>query len=270
MQELVRCVHQDRDVKGRHVITSVAGTLDKQQGKKPSFIQDWADLGYEVRVQERRGGSEQFLDETLMVPMMETVRRFGSAKLGSGPGRKQHTLVLLSGDGNSNGRHHSFAEIIQDALSEGMFVEIWAWRSSASRVYTQEFIQHYGSSFSIHYFDNYRDQITRKFEAHMPPASAAAAASMAPIEEEDDDWMVFTSHLTPHISHLTLHTSHFKKVCPITCEVITDAAATKFAPKRYYERQSLEEWVQASGTCPTPKISTGVRIVLICQQVHAH
>jgi hypothetical protein len=162
-----------------------------------------------VRVQERRGGSEQFLDETLMVPMMETVRRFGSAKLGSGPGRKQHTLVLLSGDGNSNGRHHSFAEIIQDALSEGMFVEIWAWRSSASRIYTQEFIHHYGSSFSLHFFDEYRDRITRKFEAHSAPAAAAAASSMAPIEEEDDDWMVFTSHFTPHTSHFTPHTSHF-------------------------------------------------------------
>ena len=64
---LVRCVHQDRDVKGRHLITSVGGTLDKMHGKKPSFIQDWADLGYDVRVQERRGGSEQMLDEALMV-----------------------------------------------------------------------------------------------------------------------------------------------------------------------------------------------------------
>ena len=77
-----------------------------------------------MRVQERRGGSEQMLDEALMVPMLETIRRFGSSRLGSGPDRKQHTLVLMSGDGNNNGRHHSFAEIIQDALSEGMFVEV--------------------------------------------------------------------------------------------------------------------------------------------------
>jgi hypothetical protein len=239
----VQCVHQDRDVKGRFLITSVAGTLDKLQGKKPAFLQDWDALGYDVRVQERRGGTEQMLDEALMVPMLETIRRFGSSRIGTGPDRKQHTLVLLSGDGNSNGRHHSFAEIIQDALSEGMFVEVWAWRRSASRVYTQEFIQHYGASFSIRYFDDYRDRITRKADASpVVAASLAAALDPAVPNEDDDDWMV----------------------CPITCEVITDAAATTHAPRRFYERQSLVHWVQSSGTCPLTRKSCTVNDIISC------
>jgi hypothetical protein len=74
-----------------------------------------------------------------------------------------------------------------------------------------------------------------------------------------------TPHTTHHTSHLTPHTSHFKKVCPITCEVITDAAATKFAPQRYYERQSLEEWVQASGTCPLTRRACTVLDILYCK-----
>ena len=36
---LVRCVHQDRDVKGRHLITSVGGTLDKM-GVIPAYRVD--------------------------------------------------------------------------------------------------------------------------------------------------------------------------------------------------------------------------------------
>ncbi len=237
-------MHQDRDVKGRYLITSVAGTLDKLHGRKPALLQDWDALGYDVRVQERRGGREQMLDEALMVPMLETIRRFGCSRIGIGPDRKQHTLVLLSGDGNSNGRHHSFAEIIQDALAEGMFVEVWAWRRSASKVYTQEFMQHYGASFSIRYFDDHRDRITRKSDA-CPVVAASITAALgptAPSDDDDDDWMV----------------------CPITCEVITDAAATTHAPRRFYERQSLVEWVHSSGTCPLTRKSCTVHDIISC------
>ncbi len=74
-----------------------------------------------------------------------------------------------------------------------------------------------------------------------------------------------TLHLTLHTSHSQLTTSHFKKVCPITCEVITDAAATKFAPKRYYERQSLEEWVRASGTCPLTRRACSLQDIVSCK-----
>ena len=37
------------------------------EGRPPAFIQDWAELGYDVRLQQRRGGPEQMLDEALMV-----------------------------------------------------------------------------------------------------------------------------------------------------------------------------------------------------------
>jgi hypothetical protein len=152
--ELVQCVHQGRDVKGRFVITSIAGTLEAN--RQPAFIRDWEKAGYVVRVQERRGGSEQMLDEVLISSMQQTILRFGASKLGAGPGQKQHTLVLLSGDGNTNHDHHSFAETIQLALSDGMFVEIWAWKNSVSKVYTKSFMEHYGGSFSVRYFDDHR------------------------------------------------------------------------------------------------------------------
>ncbi len=149
---LVECVHQGRDVKGRHLITSVAKTLEG--GRQPAFIRDWQKIGYDVRVQERRGGGEQMLDEVLMVAMQQTIIKFGASKLGSE--QRQHTLVLLSGDGNRNDDHHSFAETIESALADGMFVEVWAWRNSVSRVYTQNFKKHYGGSFAIRYFDEFR------------------------------------------------------------------------------------------------------------------
>jgi hypothetical protein len=152
--QLVQCVNQGRDVKSGHVITSVAGKLE---GRQPAFIRDWEKAGYNVRVQERRGGSEQLLDEVLMSAMQETILKFSSAEpSAAGSGQRQHTIVLLSGDGNTNGNHHSFAETIQLALSKGMFVEIWAWRNSVSQVYTKAFMEHYGGSFSVRYFDDHR------------------------------------------------------------------------------------------------------------------
>lgn len=218
VSDLVDCVYQGRDVKGRYLVTSVAKSLDGN--RQPTFIRDWQKVGFDVRVQDRRGGSEQMLDEVLIVSMQATIMKFGASKLGTGPDQKQHTLVLLSGDGNTNHDHHSFAETIESALADGMFVEVWAWRNSVSRVYTQGFMKHYGGSFTVRYLDDYRfgtvtsaalmftgtfhgalclttslrDRITRKSNA----GSAVA-------DDDDGDWMV----------------------CPITCEVIIDAAATK-------------------------------------------
>lgn len=229
VSDLVDCVYQGRDVKGRYLVTSVAKTLDGN--RQPTFIRDWQKVGFDVRVQDRRGGSEQMLDEVLIVSMQATIMKFGASKLGTGPDQKQHTLVLLSGDGNTNHDHHSFAETIESALADGMFVEVWAWRNSVSRVYTQGFMKHYGGSFTVRYFDDYRDCITRKSNA----GSAAA-------DDDDGDWMV----------------------CPITCEVIIDAAATKYAPKRFYEKQSLENWVRVRGSCPLTRMACSPQDIISC------
>ena len=148
--DLVDCVHQGRDVQERHVITSIDKSLDGS--KQPAFIRDWQKLGYDVRVQERRGGSEQFLDEVLIVAMQQTMLKFGSSR----PDQKQRTLVLLSGDGNNNDDHTSFAETVECALGQGFFVEIWAWKHSASRVYTKSFKENYGGSFTVRFFDDFR------------------------------------------------------------------------------------------------------------------
>jgi len=120
-----------------------------------------------------------------MVPMQQAILRFGS-KVGAGPDQKQHTLVLLSGDGNRNDDHHSFADTIQEALRVGMFVEVWAWKNSVSRVYTQVFAEHYGGSFAVRYFDDYRDKIVRQ--------SAAGSGVGAAAVDDDDDWMVCLDH----------------------------------------------------------------------------
>jgi hypothetical protein len=148
--DLVDCVHQGRDVQERHVITSIDKSLDGS--KQPAFIRNWQKLGYDVRVQERRGGSEQFLDEVLIVAMQQTMLKFGSSR----PDQKQRTLVLLSGDGNNNDDHTSFAETVETALGQGFFVEIWAWKHSASRVYTKSFKENYGGSFTVRFFDEFR------------------------------------------------------------------------------------------------------------------
>jgi hypothetical protein len=108
-----------------------------------------------------------------------------------------------------------------------------------------------------------RDRITRKSNA----GSAAA-------DDDDGDWMV----------------------CPITCEVIIDAAATKvrhlsfartgrhacfcftnsrlcliqYAPKRFYEKQSLENWVRVRGSCPLTRQACSQQVCFLPLFVAMH
>ncbi len=52
--------------------------------------------------------------------------------------------MLLTGDGNDNAGRMSFIDAAERALQEGWMVEVWAWRGSTSRRYT-DFAREYSS-----------------------------------------------------------------------------------------------------------------------------
>ena len=73
---------------------------------------------------------EETVDDVIHAAILRDVTKFGRHPT-------PRTLVILTGDGNSNGGHTSFPEVIEQALSVGFNVEVWCWKGSASAVYTR-------------------------------------------------------------------------------------------------------------------------------------
>jgi hypothetical protein len=59
-----------------------------------------------------------------------------------------HTLVLLTGDGNSNNGASRFPDCVEKALRQGWKVEVWSWKRSTSQVY-RTFAGEYASQFEL-------------------------------------------------------------------------------------------------------------------------
>ena len=84
---------------------------------------------FKVHLSERPAGKgEQFVDDALIAQMQGCILE---AKGGS------NVLVLLSGDGNDNYGRQNFKSVCLRALENGMDVEVWSWRASCSRVYSE-------------------------------------------------------------------------------------------------------------------------------------
>jgi len=74
--------------------------------------------------------------------------------------RVRQTLVLVSGDGNTNGGLSNFPELLEAALRMGWNVELWSWKSSVNAVY-RKFALAYPQQFQLRLLDNHRHSITR-------------------------------------------------------------------------------------------------------------
>eukprot|EP01039_Chlorochromonas_danica_P001446 gene1446-1571_t len=119
----------------------------------------WEDFTYEVHLAHRHHGQrEQFVDDAMIAQVHDAVLRYPS------PPHPQHTLALLTGDGNDNHGRSSFFSASTLALQQGWKVEVWAWRACLSKQY-QDLLQSYGHDvglFRINYLDDHKDIITRQ------------------------------------------------------------------------------------------------------------
>jgi hypothetical protein len=111
-------------------------------------LEDWKELGYQVFMQHRDAAArEQFVDDALVAQMQRALLR---SKDENNSGK---TLVLLSGDGNSNEGRASFSEVVKEALFDrGWRVEVWCWKASCSTTY-RELQGMEGCNFSLFYLD---------------------------------------------------------------------------------------------------------------------
>jgi hypothetical protein len=101
----------------------------------------WAGAGYQVNLWDERTGPEVNIDESLQAQMWKALSRDYSTP---------HTLVLLTGDGNSNNGASMFPDcVVEKALRQGWKVEVWSWKRSTSQVY-RTFAGEYASQFELH------------------------------------------------------------------------------------------------------------------------
>jgi hypothetical protein len=143
IEKMMEIVVNMRGVSHQLAVGSVASEQAQSQFNR------WDRVGFEMRILQRLpNGKEQAVDEVLHAAIQQDiVKQFAT----------EHTLIVLTGDGNNNNNGTSFPEIIQLALDRWK-VEIWGWRTSMSNVY-KKFLENYGSKFSLHYFDDYKDTI---------------------------------------------------------------------------------------------------------------
>jgi hypothetical protein len=85
----------------------------------------YRDAGYSVALADPRR-REVFVDDMIVGQINHKILESGSTP---------QTLVLLSGDGNSNYGRASFVDVVKNALERKWAVHLWAWSNSLSAVY---------------------------------------------------------------------------------------------------------------------------------------
>lgn len=135
-QKLAKVVEGGRRVEERWVVGS---------GTRSPLQQQWKSAGYAAKW-DPRYGSEHNVDEALQAQIWKALSKSYNFAIA------QHTLVLLTGDGNQNGGASSFPDCIQAAMQKGWRVEVWCWRGKSSKVY-ERFAMEYPSSFVLSYLD---------------------------------------------------------------------------------------------------------------------
>ena len=137
-RQLAKHVEAGRDVRERVVIGSheMHATRD-----------EWERLGYVVAADTRRG-PERFVDDALHAQLMRTAaRRFDPPR----------TIVLVTGDGNSNEGRTNFPECVEEALKNSWWVELFSWRRSLSQTYAA-LAREYADQFTICYLEDMQAQ----------------------------------------------------------------------------------------------------------------
>jgi transcription antitermination factor NusA-like protein len=160
---------------GRHIENGVV--LGTNPDKTSKYWNRWRDGGFQVHVFENVTDSktgrkyEQGVDDTLQTMMSRDV-----AKIFNPP----HTLVLLTGDGNSNNDRVSFPEVILTAVRNDWNVEVWAWKAATSQVY-KRFHDSYPSKVSLYDFDQYRSEVTYTLQKDDTVGSSSSSSSSATV-----------------------------------------------------------------------------------------
>lgn len=204
-------------------------------GSKPPgnhhIWQEWKKQGFSVATQDRATGKgEQMVDDAIANQMRKALIKHKN---------ERRTIILLSGDGNSNDGRGGFADVVQDAIAMNWKFELWSWKHITSRRFI-DLQRQFASNglFQLYYFDPCRQLVTYETRRRRRNNSTRLntkgvsnkQTDVLPDEEdlneEDDDW--------------------FQDI--ISFEIIADPVRTPNG--RHYERQTLLEWVRLEHNDP--------------------
>lgn len=145
----------------------VAGSKPPASG---AIWQHWESAGYNVKVCSRDvdTGKEDLVDDFILSQAQNCVMSRSRERSG------ENTLVICTGDGNSNKGYTSFLNVVRNSAAAGWRVEVWSWSWSCSRNY-REVAREFPSRVSIIELDPYFDQIT--FQAKTPKNTTKSAVA---------------------------------------------------------------------------------------------
>lgn len=130
--------------KGRVVVDKqITGSFPGPE--HPVWLQ-WKNLGYRTRV-SRKQGKEEFIDDSIHAQILRLI---------AGKGAPQ-TIVLVTGDGNSNNNYSSFVECVTMAAERNWVVELYSWKDRRNKVYVE--LSKKFSNITIHDLDRFKGKI---------------------------------------------------------------------------------------------------------------
>lgn len=140
-----------------HCFGSFGSHDDESRVRKP-----FERAGFKVHmVQRPRSCGEQFVDDAMAGAMAYSVLE---SKMGSS--KRQHTLVLVSGDGNDNHGRISFRKAVDAALAFGWRVEVWGCRHSINHIYRDYASHKYPAAFKVIFLDSHCGEPLFKYFKH--------------------------------------------------------------------------------------------------------
>ena len=147
-EKIMEIIRGCRDV-GRIV---AAGTSPERDNL---FWNRWGEtaeiLHYKKITHSDGSKGEQGVDELLHLPILINLTDQAQCN-------KQRTIILMTGDGNNNSGHSSFPSVVEMILEKTIWnVELWCWKRSMNTIWLTYSNKY--SSFSIHYLDDYRNEI---------------------------------------------------------------------------------------------------------------
>lgn len=159
----VHLIEDQHRVRGRQV----AGSFPHAAS---SFWEFFRTEHYCVHIEEKSGGrrGERSVDTSLHALALHTVGHWTRQRQ---PGEAL-TLILVTGDGNANNGLTSFPDVVKHAVSNGWQVQLWSWRSTRARIYT-ELERRYPSQIVLRDLDDYRSALLYKDTSYRTAAVPA-------------------------------------------------------------------------------------------------
>eukprot|EP01036_Dinobryon_divergens_P026866 gene26866-35558_t len=132
----------------------VAGSNASEHNSSPVW-KIWESAGFKVKVLPRNAtNKEDGVDEFLHAQALNSILKSKSDE--DIPGF--NTLVLVTGDGNSNSGWSTFLDVAKGAIDSAWRVEVWSWRCALSQNFVNLATRSYGAC-KIFYLDDVEQQL---------------------------------------------------------------------------------------------------------------